>query len=227
MKLLFKEPKSFLVIFLCVLFIDLIFTNIDHLYKYRYATKLCVVISLMIHFFYNSSSLLKKERVLIFLALLFSLIADAVLITDNLTSLIVGMSLFIFAKICYIIVYYFNAQFDIDRLLAFLAVTLLYCLFIMYFLYDGIAKLLVPVVIYTLVSLIMTKMAYLRYKIVNNKSYYLVLMGAILFMISETIMAFYNFYIPLPYSYTLVMLTYAFSQFFSIRGILLQNIPKD
>jgi uncharacterized membrane protein YhhN len=227
MKLLFKEPRSFFVIFLCVLFLDLIFVNIDHLYKYRYATKLCIVVALTIHFFYNSSNLLKKERILIFLALLFSLIADAVLITENLTSLIIGMSLFIVAKICYIIVYSFKAQFDIDRLLPFLAVTLLYSLFIMYFLYEGISELIVPVVIYSLISLIMTKMAYLRYKVVNNKSYYFVLIGAIFFMISETIMAFYSFYIPLPYSYTLIILTYAISQFLSVRGILLQNIPKD
>ena len=226
MKLLFKGPKSFLVIFLCVLFIDLIFTNIDYLYEYRYATKIWIVITLGIHFYYNSSNLLQKERVLIFTALFLSLIADIILITDNLYFLVVGMLMFMLAKICYSIVYSFKAKFDIDRLLPFLAVTLLYCLFVIYFLYEGIGNLYIPVIGYIFISLIMTKMAYLRYKQVNDKSYYLVLLGAVIFMISETIMAFYNFYKPLPYTFTLVILTYGLSQYFSIRGVILQNKSK-
>ncbi len=223
MKLLFKKSKSFLFIFLCFLLIDLVFTNIDHLYKYRYATKIWVVITLTIHFYYNSSSLLRKERILIFLALFFSLIADIVLITDNLFFLVVGMSMFILVKICYSIVYFFKAQFDIDRLLPFLTICLLYSLFVIYFLYDAIGELYIPVYTYIFISLVMTKMAYLRYKRVNSKSYYLVLLGAIVFIISETIMAFYNFYKPLPFTFTLVMTTYALSQYLSIRGIILQN----
>lgn len=223
MKLLFKKKKLFSVIFLIVLFIDLVFTNIDYLYEYRYITKPWIVITLVIHFYWNSLHLLPKERLLVFLALAFSLIADFILITDSMTSLIIGMSMFILAKICYAILFSFRARFDIDRLLPFLAVVLLYCLFIIYFVYDGVGELFIPVLVYIFVTLTMAKMAYLRYNMVNKNSYYHVLAGAALFMISETIMGFYSFYEPLPYTYTSVLLTYGLSQFFTIRGIILQN----
>src|SRR5690606_10207720 len=223
MELLFKKKKPFLVVFLVVLFVDIIFTNIDYLYEYRYATKPWIVITLAIHFYYNCLHLSQEERLLVFLALAFSLVADFILITDNLTFLIVGMSMFILAKICYAILFSFKARFDIDRLLPFLAVVLMYCLFIMYYLYEGVGDLFVAVVVYIFVTLIVAKMAYLRYNMVNKKSYYFVMAGAVLFMISETIMAFYNFYKPLPFTYTSVLLTYGLSQFFTIRGIILQN----
>lgn len=227
MKLLFKGSKSFLMIFLCILFIDLVFTNTDYLYKYRYATKIWITITLIIHFFYNNSGLVKRDRILGFCALLFSFLADVILITDKLIFVVAGMFLFILTKICYSIIYSYRTKFDIDRLLPFLAVTLLYCLFIMYFLYEGIGKLYIPVVLYTFISVVMTKMAYLRYKRVSTKSYRFVFLGAILFIISETSMSFYNFYKPLPYTNTTVLLTYGLSQYFSIRGILLQNEPKN
>lgn len=226
MKLLFKKKKSFSVIFLIVLFVDLVFTNIDYLYEYRYFTKPWIIITLVIHFYYNSLHLLPKERILVFLALTFSLIADFILITDSITSLITGMSMFILAKICYAILFSFKARFDIDRLLPFLAVVLMYCLFIMYYLYEGVGELFFPVVIYIFVTLTMTKMAYLRYNMVNKKSFYFVLAGAVLFMVSETIMAFYSFYKPLPYTYTSVLLTYGLSQFFVISGIILQSVKR-
>lgn len=223
MELLFKKKKSFSIIFFIVLFIDLVFTNIDYLYDYRYATKPWIVITLAIHFYYNCLHLSQEERLLVFLALTFSLVADFILITDSLTFLIVGMSMFILAKVCYAILFSFKARFDIDRLLPFLAVVLLYCLFILYYVYDGVGELFIPVLVYIFVTLTMAKMAYLRYNMVNKNSYYHVLAGAVLFMISETIMGFYSFYKPLPYTYTSVLLTYGLSQFFIIRGIILQN----
>ncbi|UOB18237.1 lysoplasmalogenase [Abyssalbus ytuae] len=223
MKLLFKKEKSFFLIFLCILLIDLVFTNNQTLYPYRYATKLWIVISLGIHFYYNNSYLLQKERTLVWLALFFSFIADIILITDRLLFVIIGMIMFLLVKICYATIFYFKARFDIDRLIPFLAVILLYSLIVIYYLYDGVGKLFLPVVIYIFVSLTMTKLAYLRYKMVNNKSYRYVMIGAILFITSETYMSFYNFYKPLPYTNTLVILTYGLFQFFIIRGIILQN----
>lgn len=223
MKLLFKKKKPFLVVFLIVLLVDLVFTNIDYLYDYRYITKPWIVITLALHFYYNCLHLLPKERLLVFLALALSLVADFILITDSIPSLITGMSMFILAKICYTIIFSFKARFDIDRLLPFLAVVLLYCLFIIYYVYDGLGELVIPVVVYIFVTLTMAKMAYLRYNMVNKESYYFVMAGAIFFIISETIMGFYNFYKPLPYTYTSVLLTYGLSQFFTIRGIILQN----
>lgn len=228
MKFIFKKWKLFSIIFIGILFADIAFSNIDYLLKYRYISKLLITITLYIHFHYNSAGLLRRARVLITLALLFSFIADFFIITDsNLLFLAIGMFMFILAKISYAIVFSYKAKFDIDRLLPFLALILLYCLLIMFFLYDGLGTLFIPVVFYTFASIVVVKMAYLRYKRVTNRSYYLVLIGSVFFLISESILSLNNFYKPISHSGITIMLFYGLSQLFTIKGIIEQNNPQN
>ncbi len=228
MKLIFKEWKPFLIIFICILITDIIFSNVFSLLKYRYISKQLLTTTLFIHFYYNSAALLKRDRVLVFFALLTSFIADFFIINDsNLVSLSIGMFMYILAKNAYAVVFSYRAKFNIDRLLPFLAVTLLYCITIIYFLYDGIGKLFVPVIIYIFSSLIVFKMAYLRYKRVSSKSYYFALFGAVFFIFSESILSLNIFYKPISHVNITVMLFYGLSQILTIKGIIEQNNSRD
>lgn len=228
MKLLFKDLRSFLVIFFCILTADIIFKNFDCLFKFRYISKFLVTISLFIHFYYNSFSFSKKERTLVFLALAFSFVADYFLLNDTtILFTALGMSMFIIAKIFYSLFYYTKAKFNVDFLLPFLAVTFIYYLFVSFFLYEGLGVYFVPVIIYVLASVGMIFMSYSRYRTVNDKSYILVLMGAFLFLASETIFAVDKFYTPLSHIKITLMVSYGLSQLFTIRGIIEQNASKN
>ena len=55
---------------------------------------------------------------------------------------------------------------------------------------------------------------------VNQTSYNLVFIGAIFFMLSDSILAANKFYQPIPLSNISIMVTYALAQYLIVLGIL-------
>jgi uncharacterized membrane protein YhhN len=92
-----------------------------------------------------------------------------------------------------------------------------------YFLKDGLHDMLIPVMVYMFVILLMATTAFLRKGIVNNLSYTLVFVGAIFFMISDSLLALNKFHEPLPFSNISIMLTYSIAQYLIVLGILKQK----
>lgn len=224
MILFFKKEKLFIVFFFTILFTDILFHNIDGFNKYRYISKLLITLSLMLHFYFNSNKRIIKERIFIILALIFSFLGDFILIANPQAIMFsIGISMYIVAKILYAFIFSFNAKFDIDRILPFLTITLLYCLLIIYFVYigQGIPKILIFT--YIFISLVMLKIAYLRYRIVNRKSYLLVLFGCISFIISESVIGLDKFYKPIFFESIFGMLFYGLAQFLIITGLISQD----
>ena len=221
---LFKKKKLFFLLFFIILFTDIIFHNIDGFNKYRYASKLLITNSLMFFFYFNSSHFITSNRVLVIIALLFSFLGDFILISNPGASLFsIGISMYMISKITYAVVFSFSAKFDIDRSLPFLTVTLLYCLLIVYFIFNGQGIPVLIIYIYIFVSLIMLKVAYLRYKLVSRDSYLIVLFGCISFIISETVIGLDKFFAPIFYESIFGMLFYGFAQFLIIIGLIIQK----
>ena len=82
---------------------------------------------------------------------------------------------------------------------------------------------LVPVIIYILVILTMAISASLRKGSVSTFSYNLILLGALLFVISDSFLAINKFYIKVPSEHIIIMSTYAFAQYCIVMGILKQK----
>ncbi len=80
----------------------------------------------------------------------------------------------------------------------------------------------VAVFIYMVALLSMAAMALNRFGNGHPISFTWVLIGAFLFVISDTLIAFNKFMIPIPYEGLLVMPTYIAAQYFIMRGILKQ-----
>jgi uncharacterized membrane protein YhhN len=74
-----------------------------------------------------------------------------------------------------------------------------------------------------LVILSMATTAFLRQGNVVKNSFVLVFIGAILFMISDSILALNKFYQPLPFTNISIMFTYGFAQLFIVFGLLKQR----
>lgn len=85
---------------------------------------------------------------------------------------------------------------------------------------------LIPVGIYMVVILIMAIVAYLRKGVVVNSSYQLVLVGALFFILSDSIIALNKFYQPLTGSNISIILTYALAQYLIVNGILKSSITS-
>jgi uncharacterized membrane protein YhhN len=224
MLLFARNQKLFSILFFSILFTDIIFHNIEGFNKYRYVSKLLITTSLMIYVCFNRKSLIKKEFIFVILALVFSFWGDYILIANPDSMLFsVGISMYMIAKIIYSLIFSFSAKFDIDRSLPFLTITLLYSLLMIYFVYSGHGVPILLIMVYIFVSLIMLKVAYLRFEIVNQKSYLYVLLGCMSFIVSESIIGIDKFYTPLFYESVFGMFFYGLAQFLIVKGLVFQS----
>jgi uncharacterized membrane protein YhhN len=91
------------------------------------------------------------------------------------------------------------------------------CLFL--FLKDSLGMMLIPVFFYMLVILTMAASAFFRKNKVSTLSYHLVTFGAVLFVVSDSLLALDKFHRTLPFGGVLIMLTYTLAQYFIVIGI--------
>lgn len=216
-----KFLKVFIFLFLVNLSLDIYFNNAKEFYELRLLTKPLIIILLSIFFYLNSEKMELKSRLIIFAALTFLCIGDVFLLEDTpFYSFIIGLISFLIAMLFYSLYFYKQTRYDIDRLIPYLAVSLLISLSLIYLMYDGLNNLLVPVIIYMAMVLNLLKLAYLRYKNVNIKSYRLVFIGVSFFTIAQILIGINRFHQTLLYKDIYIMFLYGISQLFIILGIL-------
>ena len=219
-----KYWKAFSIFFFINLILDIIFNNINDLYFYRLITKPIVTISLLLYYYFNSKKKHKKERISIILALLSLLIGDLFILEHiSFYNFWIGLCCFLLANLFYASVFYRSAHFNIDRSIPFVAVVSLICLTLLYFIYNDLDSFFIPATIYMLVTLNMSQAAFLRNKVVNDKSYYAVFLGSVFFLISQSAVAIIKFYSHYPFEKIIVMLFYGLSQYLMIYGILIEK----
>jgi uncharacterized membrane protein YhhN len=219
--MLSKAEQKFTGIFAIIVIIELICDYFTNLSSLHYFTKPLIVLSLLIFFFTRSQFLNKTIRVFMILALICSLIGDVALLFDDINPnyFIIGLASFLVAHVMYVLV--FLKQKDPKKSpIGFMIAMFLYALFLFYMLKGGLGDLLIPVIVYMIVILSMSTTAFLRQKYKNNTSYNWVFIGAVLFMISDSILALNKFYQPLPLSSIGIMLSYALAQYCIVIGIL-------
>jgi uncharacterized membrane protein YhhN len=153
-----------------------------------------------------------KEKYL-YIALFFSLLGDVFLMFGGELYFMLGLGAFLLAHVFYILLFKDQFKFNLMSIFPFVGATLSYFMFIK----SGIdPNLLIPVSVYCLVITLMGIFAAGRKTI--NSSYNLVLMGSILFIISDSLIAYNKFYATLPASSFWVMSTYGLAQFLIVLG---------
>jgi uncharacterized membrane protein YhhN len=94
---------------------------------------------------------------------------------------------------------------------------------LVYYLYDDLGSMRIPVILYAIVILSMLAGAVNRVEKVNRISYWLILSGAVLFVISDSSIAINKFSYPFTASGFLIMSTYILAQFLIVTGYLRQS----
>jgi uncharacterized membrane protein YhhN len=162
---------------------------------------------------------------LIFAALLFSWAGDVVLgITSHQENMFMpGLVCFLLTHVLYVIVFFQTPgkNLPLKKFLYSVIPVLLYGLVLLYILYDDLGGMKIPVIIYTIVILAMVAAAINRIEKVNRTSFYLVLIGAVLFLSSDSMLAIDKFSNPFPFASPLIMLTYIAGQYLIVMGYLL------
>ncbi len=180
-----------------------------------------------VYFFENFST----KKVLL-IALFFSWIGDVILLFTDQGELyfIFGLVAFLISHITYIVL--FTKQFNsrkIKNTSVFwmgIGFILLYFSILIFTLFPKLGALKIPVLIY---AITITTMLYFAFKGSlkwTQKMGNQVLIGAIFFVSSDSILAFDKFYTPVPFNSFLIMSTYIVAQYFIVSGILKLNHKK-
>jgi uncharacterized membrane protein YhhN len=221
---LFKNEKSFSIIFFIIVLLELISGNIESLSQFHYFTKPLILTSLIVFFWSKSKHLPKAVRNITLLALIFSLTGDILLMfVDKAANFFIGgLVAFLLAHIMYILTFVKKRNKTINPL--FIIITLLiYATGIFYIIKDGLGDMKIPVLLYLIVILTMVVMAALRKGKVSNKSYNLVVVGVLFFMISDSVLSINKFYLSFASAGLIIMFTYALAQYLIVMGILKQG----
>ncbi len=162
--------------------------------------------------------------------LICSWLGDMFLMIDflNPNLFLAGLGSFLVAHVLYILAYRASVRHHSKP--SFLRQNWFYALplvafgtFFYVFIVDKLAQLQIPVLIYALVILTMNIFALNRYGRSHPHSFWLIFIGAILFMISDFCIAIHKFVTPLPQSGLLIMSTYILAQYLIVQGSLVHH----
>ncbi len=214
----------FIVIYALILICDLICGSHESYLYLRYFTKPAILASLIAFLFVYKKKLDRSIFQIIGLALVFSLSGDILLLFTHISQLffMMGLIMFLLAHIMYIIIFLKNRG-NQNKNRLFLVLTIVYGITLFYVLYPSLGEMLIPVAIYMVVILVMSNASYLRSKHVSRTSYVLVFVGALFFMLSDSLLSIDLFYAALPYGNVWIMSTYATAQFLIVYGIIRQK----
>jgi len=169
-------------------------------------------------YFISSTKDYPPWRIYVVAALVFSWAGDVFLISSD--WFIAGLISFLIAHIFYIIAYQktgaANGQLKPLDILKFVA----YGILLIWIIYPGLGNLLVPVIIYALVLLGMGVWAHKRRGETSAISFKLVATGAILFALSDGLIAINKFAFEIPAERILIMSIYMAAQYLIVQGLI-------
>ncbi len=191
----------------------------------RFYSKPLILLGLILYFYQITkpiaSTLLTKS---ILGALIFSWIGDILLMWSHL--FVYGLGAFLMAHVCYIIGFRLsqkpeNRLGEMNFVKSFFYNLPIYlgAALVFYLVNPNLGNMKIPVIAYIIVIVSMVATARDRFKKCDAASFWQVFIGAILFFISDGIIAISRFYKQFPESGILIMGTYATAQLLIVMGI--------
>lgn len=223
--------RIFLILFVLVSLGDLLaiaadWSNLQHLFK--------PLIMVMLAGYYFSTVTKTERSGLVVLAILFSFLGDTFLMYEYKRSIyfMLGLGSFLLAHVLYILVYRQHQTVENENQLAgvhrirLAMPVILAGSGLIIVLYPRLNELRVPVIIYALVLVAMVLMALFRYGRTLSISFWMVFAGALLFMISDSLLAINKFLQPLPQAGLAIMITYISAQYLIVEGLIKHELKN-
>ncbi len=233
MKTFFK--KNFIFLFLLIM-VFVLYASTTHSFILNIIFKPLIVISLLAYLFIEAGH---KGKAVSFAVsgLILSLLGDVLLIFQEQHSLFFmgGLAAFLLAHLSYILYYVRSAETNavkkINYKSIFIVLMVIYGIVFCLLLYNNLGELKVPVFVYTTVLISMNIFALNRYGKVNDESFKLIMIGAVCFALSDSLLAVNKFLIAIPIAGVWILAAYAAAQYFITKGVLnstsaLSPIPK-
>ena len=186
-----------------------------------YVAKPIVVFSLIFYFISVTAGFKSKLVKMIIAALIFSWLGDILLMFEPLNGnfFIFGLIAFLIAHVFYIFFFSIVRNETQVKLKAGLMILVaVYYSGLIYLLYNYLGEMKIPVLVYGIVISTMFLFAIHMLIIKNKGAGKLMMMGALLFVSSDSILAINKFYQPFEFAGFFTMLTYGFAQFLITLG---------
>ncbi|OLY94980.1 hypothetical protein BUE76_20000 [Cnuella takakiae] len=211
-----------LFLFVLALSADLLLVGFDVDTSYRLATKPLIVVGLFLFFARNAVRRGSLRWMLPALAL--SWLGDVLLLFEGQNPLffILGLSAFLLAHVCYCL--FFLGLWKQERIRLHLPLAAgvgVYYAGLLLLLWPVLGTLKLPVAVYGATISLMLLLA-LHCGIMRRRNVgFALLLGALFFVISDSLLALNRFYAPLPFAGVLIMVTYGLAQWQLVKGALL------
>lgn len=187
----------------------------------EYVSKPMIVVLLVFYFISETSKIDSVLKKWIIAALLFSWIGDVLLLFQPKDSVffLLGLSAFLLAHIFYIVFFHrIRVKENIRSSPWLLAIVVIYYVTLIIFLSPYLADMRLPVRIYGIVISFMFLLAMHMLFIKNKTAGRLMMIGALLFVISDSTLAVNKFYQSFEVAGTVIMLAYGLAQLFIVEG---------
>jgi uncharacterized membrane protein YhhN len=214
-----KKPVLFLALFSIALVGDIL--AIISSSSLQYVFKPAILLSLTA--FYLAEAAIHHR--LFLLALFFCWLGDVLLMFHGQLYFMLGLGAFLIGHACFIFTFRQLKWPQGKELLPtqrvrFIFPIILAATGLVAVLYPTLGALQIPVIVYAVVIMFMAITALLRLGFTNQASFSWVFVGAILFMISDSVLAINKFHTPFTGASVIIMVTYASAQFMIVKGIL-------
>jgi uncharacterized membrane protein YhhN len=186
-----------------------------------YISKPLIVVSVVAYFLSQTSGSSTTLKKWILPALFFSWVGDILLMFQVASQLffLLGLSSFLLAHIFYIIFFQsIRAREKTTPKLWLLLIVLVYYTALISFLSPHLRDMKLPVIIYGAVISLMLSLALDMLFISNKRAGRWMMTGALLFVLSDSVLAINQFYQSFPLAGVIIMLTYGLAQLFIIEG---------
>jgi uncharacterized membrane protein YhhN len=172
----------------------------------------------------NRKTVMDRTDIMILVGLLLSWSGDMVLQY----TFIPGLICFLIAHLMYLTAFFITPGENTFRKRGFLLLlpVIAYGIGLVWFLFDDLGEMKIPVILYAVVILTMLAGAINRLKKVNITSFWIVLAGALLFVISDSAIAINKFSMPFRLSTPVIMSTYIIAQILIVTGYIRQYKDK-
>jgi len=215
--------RNAIIILYGLLGISFIVADITGLALTGFIIKLLLMPFLAIYLFLSAENFSNRLLYTLSGALFFSWAGDVLLEYQwSQASLFVpGLLCFLTAHILYVFLFIRGDQKKVraGKLILPLSGIIIYGVALNLYLYEGLGIMKVPVIIYATVILTMLAAAFIRYSRKNSNANLQVFFGALLFVISDSLLAINRFGDSFSIAGPLIMSTYLVAQFLIVKGI--------
>lgn len=222
------KTKLFAFIFTLVFIVQLYAEASRHTFLSQ-ASKPFIIITLLV-WLYLATHLKGRFHKRIFTGLIFSLAGDIFLMlqSENGSFFNYGLFAFLLCHIFYIRAFTLdhksNPEFRSPFFLWGASALIIFCMGLFFYLQPYLGAWQFAILMYAIIITFMTIMALNRYGKVNISSFKFVLCGALLFLLSDSVLAVNKFSMPIPQAGVLIMASYMLAQYLIVYGTVVREL---